>query len=110
MHIRKSIAFALLAAVGTAQAQTLPTLPTVEAVQHVFDCRAPRRLPSQAEVGEWTGEHNFARVYEVRATLMAEVAHACKKPGVAQVQLLKVRDPAAAASPRWVAIAEPAAR
>ncbi|MFT3763765.1 MAG: hypothetical protein QM761_14385 [Pseudoxanthomonas sp.] len=74
------------------------SLPQVQAVQYVFDCAAPRVLPSQREVGEWTGQHNFAQVYQTRQKLMAEVARACNKSGVARVQLVR-QAPAREADP-----------
>lgn len=74
-----------------ALAGEMPLLPQVRAVQYVFDCAAPRALPSQREVGEWTGLHNFAQVYEAREKLMAEVTQACHQPGIAKVQLVQER-------------------
>ena len=73
-----------------AMAGEMPSLPQVRAVQYVFDCEA-RTLPSQREVGEWTGLHNFAQVYEAREKLMAEVTQACHQPGIAKVQLVQER-------------------
>lgn len=67
------------------------SLPQVQAVQYVFDCSGPRTLPSQREVGEWTGQHNFAQVYETRQKLMAEVARACHGDGIERVQLVHNR-------------------
>lgn len=64
------------------------SLPQVQAVQYVFDCRAPRALPSQREVGEWTGQYNFAQVYDTRRKLMATVARACNKAGIERVNLV----------------------
>lgn len=63
------------------------SLPQVQAVQYVFDCRV-RALPSQREVGEWTGQYNFAQVYATRQRLMAEVGRACNKVGVERVNLV----------------------
>lgn len=82
------------------------SLPQVQAVQYVFDCQGPRALPSQREVGEWTGQHNFAQVYETRQKLMAEVARACRRRGIEQVQIVSNAGPAYAEAQR-VAIARP---
>ena len=81
-------------------------LPQVQAVQYVFDCTAPRALPSQREVGEWTGQHNFAQVYETRQKLMAEVARACNRAGIEQVQLVREQPATADRAGREVAYVE----
>lgn len=65
------------------------SLPTVRAdtVLHVVDC-AKRSLPSQRDVGEWTGQHNLGQVYDTRKRLMAEVGRSCRKSGIEQVQVV----------------------
>ena len=69
-------------------AEDMPSLPQVQVVQYVFNCAAPRSLPSQREVGEWTGQHNFSQIYQTRQKLMAEVARACHREGIEQVHLV----------------------
>lgn len=78
-------------------------LPQVQAVQYVFDCTAPRALPTQREVGEWTGQNNFAQVYETRQKLMAEVTRACNRAGIEQVQLVREQPAAGRGIEREVA-------
>lgn len=93
MNTRIAIAvlavLAVFAAPAFAQEAVQATLPNVEvaATRLVMDC-GNRRLPSQREVGEWSGQHNFSQVYDTRARLMGEVARACHKPGVDQVGLV----------------------
>lgn len=62
----------------------------------VIDCAKPA-LPSQREVGEMTGQHNFSQVYATRARLMSEAHRACQREGVARVRLVMV--PSAAREP-----------
>jgi hypothetical protein len=52
-----------------------------------FNCEA-RMLPSQREVGEALGQHNFSQVYDSRARLMGEVGRACQRPGIERVDLV----------------------
>lgn len=92
-HSPLVLSAALLAAqafvpVPAAHAGQPTTLPPVQAVRYLVDCSAPRSLPSQREVGEWTGEHNFYRVFQIRARLMTDVTRACRKPGIERVQLV----------------------
>lgn len=65
----------------------VPSLPTVQAVQYVFDCEQ-RSLPSQRQVGAWTGQHNLSEVYATRQRLMGEIARACNRSGIEQVQVV----------------------
>lgn len=90
-----TLVLAVLAAPIPAQEPT-HSLPTVraEAVLHVVDCDK-RSLPSQREVGEWTGQHNFSQVYDTRKRLMAEVGRNCRKSGIEQVQFVSRTDTAA---------------
>lgn len=105
--------FALLFAASAVPAQEpQTTLPAVEAsaIRHTFDCEK-RSLPSQREVGEWTGQHNFAQVYDTRERLMAEVGRSCQKAGVGQVNLvIERRQVPDARDARWVASIAPAKR
>jgi hypothetical protein len=110
MNTRSSIAAAALLSIACAASagEPLPSLPPVQAVHQVFDCRAPRSLPPQAAVGEWLGLHNVGQVYAARGRLMGDVARACRKPGVARVDLVLQRQPAETAGPeRQVARIEP---
>lgn len=62
----------------------------------VVDCAKPA-LPSQREVGEMTGQHNFSQVYATRARLMAEARRACQREGITRVRLViapPAREPA----------------
>lgn len=110
MKTRSCIAPLVLAAFAAAFAAPVsaqePTqsLPTVraETVLHVVDCHK-RSLPSQREVGEWTGQRNFSQVYETRKRLMVEVGRNCKSPGIEQVQVVS-RTNTAAQGMRLVAV------
>jgi hypothetical protein len=62
----------------------------------VIDCARPA-LPSQGEVSEMTGQHNFSQVYATRARLMAEAHRACQRQGTARIRLVvapPAREPA----------------
>lgn len=67
------------------------SLPRTQAVQYAFDCQAKRALPSQREIGEWAGQHNFAQVYGTRQKLMAAVGRACLEAGIRRVRLVRDR-------------------
>jgi hypothetical protein len=62
-------------------------LPPVRVTGFVADCASPR-LPTQRQVGEWTGLHNFGQVYAARERLMAGIGRACQGRGVARVQVV----------------------
>lgn len=102
-HVPAALVLATLAAPAIAGTPT-PTLPPVqaEAVLYVADC-AERALPSQRQVGEWTGQHNSSQVYATRQRLMAEIGRACQRNGVEQVRVVSHR---ADAARELVAIAE----
>lgn len=89
MNARIHIAALLLATAPVAAQDPLPSLPTVkaEAVRYVADCDR-RVLPSQREVGEWTGQHNFSQVYDTRQRLMAEISRACRRGGIEAIQVV----------------------
>lgn len=111
MKTRFYIATLALAAFAAPVAAQEPTqsLPTIhaDAILHVFDC-ANRSLPSQREVAEWTGQHNFGQVYDTRKRLMGEVARACNRPGTGEVALvLELRHAPQARRLQWVARVEP---
>ena len=96
----------LAACVAPAAArETTPSLPAVkaEAVHYVVDCQH-RRPPAQREVGEWTGQRNFGQVYDSRRRLMAEVARACRRDGIRQVQLVSRDADAPGGSPLLAAV------
>ena len=82
------------------------SLPRAQAVQHVFDCQAKRALPSQREIGEWAGQHNFTQAYDTRRKLMAVVGRACLKAGVRQVRLVRDRPAGSGHAGREAAHAE----
>ena len=63
------------------------TLPPIQVTQYVADCSHPI-LPTQRQVGEWTGLQNFGAVYDAREQLMADIATACRRPGVANVHVV----------------------
>ncbi|QNP41965.1 hypothetical protein [Lysobacter solisilvae (ex Woo and Kim 2020)] len=104
---RNVLAAMLLAAVAApvAAQKPMPSLPPVQAqaVLYVADCEE-RALPSQREVGEWTGQHNFSQVYATRQRLMGEIGRACQKDGIEQVRVVLQ---ATAAATELVAMAEP---
>lgn len=68
--------------------------PSLTQVQQVVDCRTPRRLPSQHDVGEWSGQHNVAQVYATRQKLMAEIGRACRNAATGNVRLVREGQPA----------------
>lgn len=108
MNRRIRFATALVAVcVAPAFAQDLDgatTLPSVRVTtQFVADCAHPN-LPTQRQVGEWTGLHNLGQVYAARERLMAEIGRACQRPGVGRVQVVMHPNPAQG-EPRFVAIA-----
>jgi hypothetical protein len=105
MNRRIRFAAALFAAcVAPASAQEgATTLPSVRATQLVADCAHPG-LPTQRQVGEWTGWRNFGRAYAARERLMAGIGRACQRPGVGRVQVVMRASPARG-EPRFVAIA-----
>jgi hypothetical protein len=82
---------AACAAPAFAQDDGLPSLPAVEATGFVADCARPG-LPSQRQVGDWTGLHNPGQVYAARERLMADIGRACRRPGAAGVQVLAAVD------------------
>ncbi|RZA22375.1 MAG: hypothetical protein EOP93_00100 [Lysobacteraceae bacterium] len=105
MNIRIRIAV-LVFVVGIAPVvaqEPTRSLPVVKAevVHYVVDCEN-RTLPSQRDVGEWTGQYNFSQVYDTRQRLMAEIGHACQQ--AAQVQVVS-RQSATSRSLGLVAIA-----
>ena len=91
MNIRTSVAaMALLCTAGAASAgEPIRTLQALKAqgVLYVAECDH-RVLPSQRQVGEWTGLHNFSQVYDARARLMGEIGRACRTDGIEQVQVV----------------------
>ena len=89
---RNAVAILVLAVIaGPVLAQkpaaSLPPV-TAQGVLYVADCEE-RTLPSQREVGEWTGQHNFGQVYATRQRLMAEIGRACQQTGVEQVRVVR---------------------
>ena len=103
MNRRFRVAAALLAAcIAPAFALESATLPTVRVTAFVADCASPR-LPTQRQIGEWTGLHNFGQVYAARERLMAGIGRACQRQGVSRVRV--VMHPFARGAPRIVAIA-----
>lgn len=89
MIVRMPIAALLRIAAPVAAQDPMPSLPTVkaEAVRYVAACDR-RSLPSQRDVGEWTGQHNFSQVYATRERLMAEIGRACQRGGIEAVQVV----------------------
>jgi len=55
-----------------------------------LDCQSLHR-PTQREVSEWTGQHNFSQVYETRTRLMGQFIQACKRSGGAPVKVVLER-------------------
>ena len=98
MNSRSYIAaLAITILAGPVVAQEPPrSLPTVEveAIVYVADC-ADRSLPSQGQVGEWTGQDNFSQVYATRQQLMAGIGRACRKEGIGQVHVVSMATAAA---------------
>lgn len=96
MSVRtKLVTLVFATVIAPVAAQEPIQLPTVkaEAIRYVADCDH-RVLPTQREVGEWTGQHNFAQVYNTRQRLMAGISRVCQKPGVEHVQLVTRDEPA----------------
>lgn len=65
--------------------------------QVVIDC-AQLKLPTQREVGQLLGQHNFAQVYASRAALMAEARRICLR-GPAQARRVAFEAPPAPPAP-----------
>jgi hypothetical protein len=63
------------------------TLPPIRVNRFVADCTSPR-LPTQRQVGAWTGLHNSGQVYAARERLMAGIGRACQRRGVGRVQVV----------------------
>ena len=84
--------------------EAMPTLPPIntQVIRYLVDCRE-RALPSQRQVGEWTGQSNFGQVYDTRERLMQQVGRSCQRDGVERVQLV-MQDARDAVSPSLVAI------
>jgi hypothetical protein len=93
-------------AVAQESASSLPTVRVEEEVLHVFDCDYGS-LPTQREVGEWTGQHNFSQVYATRARLMGEVRRACQRDGIDRVRLVREEEAAPAKDAQRVAVILP---
>ena len=81
------------------------TLPPIAFTRFVVDCTF-LRLPTQRQVGEWTGLHNFGQVYAARERLMAGIGRACQRRGVGRVQVV-TRSPRQG-EPRLVAVVQQA--
>jgi hypothetical protein len=79
-HARRIVEAALLIAVAVASTSAAAEQPAVPATSVVIDC-ANFALPSQREVGELLGQHNFSQVYDSRRALMAEAHRACHRKG-----------------------------
>lgn len=89
MNAHMHLAILLLVAAPAAAQDPMPSLPTVkaEAVRYLANCDR-RVLPSQRDVGEWTGQHNFSQIYDTRERLMAEIGRACQRGGIEAVQVV----------------------
>ncbi len=107
MNRRIRFAAALfVACAAPAFAQESPTtLSSVQVTRFTADCSAPR-LPTQRQVGEWTGLHNLGQVYAARERLMAGIGRACQRRGVGRVQVVMNAFPQG--EPRLVAMAQQA--
>lgn len=110
--MNRHLCIALLLAVTTTPAiaqessQTLTTVQ-VRGALYVAECNH-RVMPSQREVGEWTGLHNFGQVYAARERLVSDISRVCRRPGIARVQIVRDEDPEEGT--RYVAVALPAGR
>ena len=105
------IALLLAASATPAIAQESPrTLTTVQVrgALYVADC-SHRIPPSQRQVGEWTGFHNLGQAYAAREHLITEIDRACRRPGIARVQVVR-DDEDSTEGARYVAVALPAGR
>lgn len=97
-----AVLFAACTAPAYAQ-EGVTTLPSIQVIRFVAECTS-LRLPTQRQVGEWTGMHNFGQVYAARERLMAGIGRACQRRGVGRVQV--VMHPLVQGEPRIVAIAQ----
>lgn len=97
-----AVLFAACTAPAYAQ-EGVTTLPSIQVVRFFADCTSPS-LPTQRQVGEWTGLHNFGQVYAARERLMVGIGRACQRRGVGRVQV--VIHPLAQGEPRIVAMAQ----
>lgn len=107
MNRRIRFAAALFAActIPAFAQQGATTLSSIRVTRFVADCTSPR-LPTQREVGEWTGLHNLGQVYAARERLMAGIGRTCRRRGVGRVQV--VMHPLPQGEPRIVAMAQQA--
>lgn len=95
--------FAALLLANAGQAATTEASPSPAPGTPIgVDC-ADRALPSQREVGQMLGQHNLGQVHASRARLMAEVARACQREGVAKVLLIPAKSADGQAVDRSVA-------
>ena len=92
-----------------ADAEEIQPRLQVQAIAYLFDCSAARAMPRQSEVGEWTGQQNFAQIHQTRRKLMAEISRACRKAGIERVQLTRQTTDDAGCT-RGIATAAPARR
>lgn len=82
-----AIRIAAVLAIAPAPAFAQDTLPPIQVAPYVADCARPS-LPTQRQVGEWTGLQNFGQVYAARERLMADIGRACRRPGVGHVKVV----------------------
>ncbi|MDN5780679.1 MAG: hypothetical protein L0H23_01430 [Luteimonas sp.] len=87
-----AVLLAACAAPALAQ-DDLPSLPAVQVVRFVAGCAHPV-LPTQRDVADWTGLHNFGQAYAARGRLMAEIGRACQRPGISHVRVVMTADAA----------------
>ena len=110
--VRQSLlatALAVSAAAFAAEPPLTEVAPIRAAALLSFNCEA-RTLPTQREVGEALGQHNFSQVYASRARLMGEVGRACQAPGTERVDVVLQQSQPSRRDTRYVALQPGAAR
>lgn len=110
--VRQSLlatALAVSAAAFAAEPPPTDVAPIRAAALMSFHCEAPT-LPTQREVGEALGQHNFSQVYASRARLMNEVGRACQGPGVERVDVVLQQTQGPPRHSRYVALQAAGAR
>jgi hypothetical protein len=87
IEMNTAIRIAAVLATVAAPAFAQDSLPPIQVAPYVANCERPS-LPTQRQVGEWTGLQNFGQVYAARERLMADIGRACQRPGVDRVKVV----------------------
>ena len=86
-HAKRIVEAAMLIVIAIASTPAVAEQAAAPTASLVIDCAHPA-LPSQREVGELLGQHNFSQVYDSRRALMAEARRACHRKGARYARLM----------------------